>query len=319
VCLRVSFVKLKAKFTTLRDVIEGLRDHSSRRNKKDSSFQNSMKLITLKFTSPFKVSGAEKYIDAITLYRAFINALSLLGESFDEIEEGKVKFSSTFPVKEGKLYLKIPFRTISCGDREVEKSMKGIEYVDADLFKKVKPPLVLECEGKEKYVRGAVGSERLDSSYFLTSHGKVVVEYKNRMDRMNNSADIYSISSFMPEHEMAFLATTWDYKLDKALKLLERTGLGKERNLGYGRFVVKSVKDYDLTVGGEYKYVTGRAYTEGEFLAENFDTAHMLGGDVSLIILQGYVLLPVGSLVKNTKRIYDEREGNVVIVDPITL
>ncbi|WP_016729968.1 type III-A CRISPR-associated RAMP protein Csm4 [Saccharolobus islandicus] len=280
-----------------------------------------MKLIIVKFTSPFKIAERENYIDAITLYRAFIKALSLLGETFDEIKNGEVKFSSMFPIVDNKLYLKMPFKTIQCDNRDMEKELKKIEYIDVNILKEVEPPYRLECRGTEKYVKGINGKEiKLESNY-LSSYGETIVEYKNRMDRLVNSADIYASPSFMPKHEMGFLSTNWNDKLDKTLRLLEKLGIGKDKNLGYGRFTVKEIKDYNLSFPEkrQYKYVTGRAYTEHEFLAERLDKVQILGGDISPVLFNTLILLPIGSLVKNIKRILLEKENNIVIIDPILL
>ncbi|WP_244988757.1 hypothetical protein [Saccharolobus shibatae] len=100
-----------------------------------------MKLIVIRFTSPFKIAERENYIDSITLYRAFIKALSLLGESFDEIKNSEVKFSSMFPIVNNKLYLKIPFKTIQCDSRDMEKELKKIEYIDVGILEEVEPAL----------------------------------------------------------------------------------------------------------------------------------------------------------------------------------
>jgi CRISPR-associated RAMP protein, Csm4 family len=278
-----------------------------------------VKLITLKFTSPYSIGERENHIDAITLYRALIKALTLLEEPFDEIKNGEVKFSSTFPVVNGKLYLKIPYRIVKCTDRDKEKMLKKIEYIDADIFKKVSPPYTLECENDVGYLVGDGEKVKLDSN-FLQSYGESVVQYKNRMDRVNNSADIYSTSSFIPNTPVGFLATGWNNRLEKALKLLEKLGIGKDRNLGYGRFTVQEVKDIDLTLPNrEYKYVTGRAYTEGEYLSEKLERAQIIGGDMDAVLHSILVLLPVGSLIKETKRIVLEKNNNIVIVDPIAL
>ncbi|MEM1627591.1 MAG: hypothetical protein QXV69_10110 [Sulfolobaceae archaeon] len=280
-----------------------------------------MKLITLKFTSPFIIGERENYVDAITLYRAFIKMLSLLGEPFDEITNQGVKFSSTFPVSNGKLYIKIPYRRVRCDDRNREKELKKIEYIEAEVLKMTSPPYTLECRKDGDYLIGYDGNEIKLGSNFLKRYGDFIVQYKNRMDRLNNSADIYSVTAFMPRTDVGFLATNWNNKLEKALKLLGRLGIGKDRNLGYGKFLVKEVREIDLTLSGNrpYKYVTGRAYTEGEYLTERLERVQIIGGDSNVVLHSILVLLPTGSLVKETKRIVLNKGDNVVIVDPIIL
>ncbi|WP_252896933.1 hypothetical protein [Metallosphaera hakonensis] len=101
---------------------------------------------------------------------------------------------------------------------------------------------------------------------------------------------------------------------------MEKLGIGKDRNLGYGKFIVKEIKDYDLNLGNRrYRYLTGRAYPEGEFMTDRFDRVQMMGGDISPVLLPLLVLLPTGSLVKNVKRLYLEKGENVVVVDPMVL
>ncbi|MGC9105435.1 MAG: type III-A CRISPR-associated RAMP protein Csm4 [Thermoprotei archaeon] len=281
-----------------------------------------MKLITVRFVSPFKIGEREDYVDAVTLYRAFIKALAMLGESFSEIMEGKVKFSSMFPVINGTLYVKTPYRKVECKDREKDKRLRRIGFIRVDVLKKAEPPYTFRCRenSDEIYVQDYNNQEfALKGSDYLESHGRTIVEYKNRIDRVNHSADIYSTPSFMPAYDMGFLATEWNGKLERALRLLEKLGIGKDRNLGYGKFVVKGVTDFDISLSWRYKYVTGKAYTEGDFLAERFDRAQIIGGDVSPVFFPIFVLLPPGSLVKETKRLVERRDDNVVIVDPIAL
>jgi CRISPR type III-A-associated RAMP protein Csm4 len=281
-----------------------------------------MKLITVRFVSPFKIGEREDYVDAITLYRAFIKALAMLGEDFSEIVEGKVKFSSMFPVSNGTLYVKTPYRKVECKDREKEKRLKRISFISIDVLKELEPPYTFRCRenSDEIYVQDLSNKERqLGTTDYLESHGRTIVEYKNRMDRINHSADIYSTPSFMPTYDMGFLATGWNDKLDRALRLLEKLGIGKDRNLGYGKFVVKGVTDFDLSLNWRYKYVTGKAYPKGEFLAERFVRVQIIGGDVSPVFFPIFVLLPPGSLVKKTERKVERRDDNVVIVDPIAL
>ena len=279
-----------------------------------------MKLITLTFITPFSIGEKENYVDAITLYRAFIKALSLLGEPFDDILEGKVKFSSAFPVYKEKLFLRMPYRTIKCEDRAKEKQLRKIGYLNSEVLEKIPPPYTIECRKDGDYIVGKDGEMMLGKESYLVSYGDFIVDYKNRMDRLNNSADIYSISAFIPHTDVGFLATSWDNRLERALKLLEKLGIGKDRNLGYGKFKVKGVKDFDIKVAGnEYKYATGRVYTEGEFLAERFDRLQIIGGDSDVVLHSLLVLLPVGSLVKEVKRLKIEKGNNVVIVDPVVI
>ncbi|WP_252896934.1 hypothetical protein [Metallosphaera hakonensis] len=182
-----------------------------------------MKLITLKFLSPFKIGEKENYVDSITLYRAFIKALTLLGYSFEEIRKGDVKFSSTFPVVSNRPYLKIPFRRVECNERTMDKELRKIEYIDVDILRSVEPPYLLQCQGERRYLVGN-GVERLElENKYLTSHGGIIVEYKNRIDRLVNSADIYTSPSFMPKHDLGFFCYHVGQRIRQGLKALGET------------------------------------------------------------------------------------------------
>ena len=64
--------------------------------------------------------------------------------------------------------------------------------------------------------------------------------------------------------DMGFLAQGWNKKLGRALRLLSETGIGGDRNLGYGRFRV--VGEGEIDVGdfeSEYRYLTARGWAEG--------------------------------------------------------
>jgi CRISPR/Cas system CSM-associated protein Csm4 (group 5 of RAMP superfamily) len=188
----------------------------------------SVKLIILKFATPFKIGNGENYIDAITIYRAFIKALSYLGEPFDDIMNGSIKFSSTFPYK-GELFIKMPFRQVVCQDRRKEKEIRSIQYVSLKTYEEIEPPYLMECEGDKIIIQG---------------------------------------------------------------------------------------------VNYEYKYATGRVYTESEFKAERFDVTPIIGGDIQINLVSQLFLLPLGSLVKNSKRMIvgdTNSIKNTVIIDPILL
>lgn len=280
-----------------------------------------MKLIILKFITPFKIGNGENYIDAITIYRAFIKSLSFLGEPFDDIINGRVKFSSTFPYK-GELFIKIPFRQVECQDRKKEKEIKSIQYISLKTYEEIEPPYVMKCEGDKIIIQGKNKSKDLRSDEIIENYGKFGVDYRNRMDRLFSSSDPFSTPYFMPAGELAFLSSTWDNKLEEALKLLEITGIGGDRNLGYGKFKVVGYKDVDVNVKYEYKYATGRVFTESEFMAERFDVTPIIGGDIQINLVSQLVLLPVGSLVKDSKRIIvgdTNSIRNTVIIDPILL
>lgn len=286
-----------------------------------------MKLIRIKFRTPFKIGQGENYVDAITIYRAFIKALSVLGEPFDDILDGKVKFSSTFPVVNGKLYIKTPYKKISCREnRELEKKLKSIQYMLFDKFKEYEPPYEFECEKEAVTLKDYRGKELKMSpdtiqDVFMQGYGDYVVNYRNRMDRLALSSDPFSFVSFMPKGELGFLSTTWDKRLERALRLLEISGIGGDRNLGYGKFEVVSIDDFDYSPPNRaYKYVTSRAFTDSDFLAERFDRVSGIGGDINTVVLPLMVLLPVGSLVKQVvRRVERVSNDNVVIIDPITL
>jgi|BEDMetMinimDraft_2_1075160.scaffolds.fasta_scaffold09587_2 Uncharacterized protein predicted to be involved in DNA repair (RAMP superfamily) len=281
----------------------------------------SVKLILLKFATPFKIGNGENYIDAITIYRALIKALSFLGEPFDDIINGRVKFSSTFPYK-GELFIKIPFREVKCQDRKKEKEIMSIQYVSLKTYEEIEPPYVMNCEGDKIIIQGKNKSRELRRDEILESYGKFGVDYRNRMDRLFSSSDPYSMPYFMPAGQLAFLSSTWNNKLEEALKLLEMTGIGGDRNLGYGKFKVVGYKDIDVNMNYEYKYATGRAYTESEFKAERFDARPIIGGDIQINLVSQLLLLPLGSLVKDSKRIVvgdTNSIRNTVIIDPILL
>ena len=309
------------------------------------------KLITVKFETPFKIGRGETYIDAFTLYRAFIKALSMLGEDFREIVENKVKFSSAFPVINGKLFLKVPPKKVNVKDRILEKKLKKVEYISQDLLKEVLEKKKDLSKVEIKVIEVSKDDEDNDligitidgvpahvyknvivrnKEEKVEIKGDYVTEYKNRISRVSQMSDIFTIVGYFPHYTMGFIVSDWNDKLERALRLLEKTGIGGERSIGFGKFKVVEERNTDTNIAnGEkdrIKYATGRVYTEGEFVTERLEKISGYAGDTLVTVMPQLILLPAGSLLKESKRIGENinqnkniNQNNIVIVDPILL
>jgi len=298
------------------------------------------KLITVKFESPFKIGRGENYIDAFTLYRAFIKSLSMLGEDFSEVVEGSVKFTSTFPVINGKLFLKVPPKKVNVKDRVLEKKLKKVDYISLDLLKKIKERkknlskveikasevvndefINIEIDGINAFVYENAIVEKEEK---VDIKGDYVIEYKNRISRVTQMSDIFTIVGYLPHYTLGFIASRWDGKLERALHLLERTGIGGERSIGFGRFKVVKKEDIDVKIENEekgtIKYSTGRVYTNGRFVAERLEKISGYAGDFIVTVMQQLVLLPAGSMLEEYERkVIKINQSNIAIIDPILL
>jgi len=300
------------------------------------------KLITVEFESPFKVGRGENYIDAFTLYRAFIKSLSMLGEEFSELVEGNVKFSSTFPVINGKLFLKVPPKKVNVKDRVLEKKLKKVEYISLDLLKKIKERKKelskIEIVAIEKVANGPIKIEidgTIDAFVYENAivenekekvciKGESITEYKNRISRVSQMSDIFTIVAYLPHYTMGFLASDWNERLERALRLLEKTGIGGERNIGFGKFKVIKEEDVDIKIANEgkdpIKYSTGRVYTDSTFVVERLEKISGYTGDTLVTVMPQLVLLPAGSLLdKYERKVIRINKNNIVIIDPILL
>ena len=298
------------------------------------------KLITIKFESPFKIGRGENYIDAFTLYRAVIKALSMLGEDFSYIAEGNVKFSSAFPVINGKPFLKMPPKKVNVKDRVLEKKLKKVEYISLDLLKRIKEKkndfskveIKVDEKVEDEFIKIEIDGIHalayknaiVEKEEEIDIEGDYVAEYKNRISRVSQMSDIFTVVGYLPHYTMGFIASDWNNRLEKALRLLERTGIGGERNIGFGKFKVVKEEDIGITIANEekgtIKYSTGRVYTNGKFVAERLEKISGYAGDTIVTVMPQLILLPAGSLLEEYERkVIQIYQSNVAIIDPILL
>lgn len=282
-------------------------------------------LVRLRFESPVRV-GNEDLIDAITLFRALMSSLAQLGEDLSELFEG-VRLSALYPVINGVPYLKAPVRRVKCDrDRREEKEAKSREFIALPKLVevlKLRPPAAVECSG-EGYVwedgQKRVEVKKEGETAKLGDFAERVVVYRNRIDRATGAADPFSFPAVVYKAEMGFLAQGWSKKLGRALKLLSETGIGGDRNLGYGRF--KVVDEKEIEVGdfrSEYRYLTARGWAEGDFMAERLDNVTIYaGGNISMGVYM-LTLLPAGSLAKDVKPLVLRGDNQAVVVNPVTI
>jgi len=233
----------------------------------------------------------------------------------------------------------------------LEKKLKKVEYISQDLLEEVlekKKDLskveikVIEVSKDDKgndligitidgvpayvYKNVIVRNKEED----VEIKGEYVTEYKNRISRVSQMSDIFAIVGYFPQYTMGFIASEWNNKLERALRLLEKAGIGGERSIGFGKFKVVEERNTDIKIAnGEkerIKYATGRVYTEGEFVAERLEKISGYAGDTLVTVMPQLILLPAGSLLKESKRIEENinqnksiNQNNIVIVDPILL
>jgi CRISPR type III-A-associated RAMP protein Csm4 len=294
------------------------------------------KLVKLEFISPFRI-GDENYIDAITIYRAMIDSLSELNEDFEPLVEGKIKFSSVFPLKKSKLFLKMPYKRINCqSDRSLEKDLKKLEYINYEILQEYEPPYEIICNGSDvKLLNYNKEKElNLDKDYdgkfkdFLMVNDvvKYDVKYRNRIDRLTNSDDPFTYYGYKYTKEVGFLVTGWNNSLEKAIKILEKKGFGSDKSVGYGKFKFKETTDININLkwNVNLKYLTGRAYAEGkigvDIYTDKLDKVAIFADGGLNKVISYMVLLPTGSLVKNTlpKILGENKKGDIMEIKDLS-
>ncbi|BBG27755.1 type III-A CRISPR-associated RAMP protein Csm4 [Sulfuracidifex tepidarius] len=302
------------------------------RNQRQESASQTMKLVHLNFISPFRIGKGENYIDAITVYRAFIKAYSLLGYDISEIvDDAKVKFSSLFPMNQGRLILRSPVKIVECNDRRIEKTIKGASFIDFEVLKSAVLPLKVSCDGNQGIKIEGVKDQVNVVRGVISMSGEVHVrsfqatQFNAFIDRPTNSAVPFSITSFFLE-DGGILVSGWNRRVESALSLLSETGFGGKRSIGFGKFKLIKVEEFQnfrlrmRNPSQEWKYLTGRGFTEGEFIAERLDKVNGISGDVNPVLLPVMGLLPAGSLLRKSERVVKWiARDNVLVIDPITL
>jgi CRISPR type III-A-associated RAMP protein Csm4 len=302
------------------------------RNQRQESVAQAMKLVHLNFSSPFRIGKGENYIDAITIYRAFIKAYSLLGYDISEIvHDAKVKFSSLFPMNKGRLILRSPIRTVICNDRRIEKMIKGASLIDFEVLKSAELPLTISCDENQGIrVEGVRDQVQVIHGVISASGGVHIRSFQTTqfnafIDRSTNSAVPFSITSFFLE-DGGILVSGWNRRVESALALLSETGFGGKRSIGFGKFKIIKVEEFQnfrlrmRDPSQEWKYLTGRGFATGEFIAERLDKVNGISGDVNPVPLPVMGLLPAGSLLRESERVVKWiARDNVLVIDPITL
>ncbi len=319
-----------------------------------------MKLVKLKFRTPFKV-GRDDYIDAILIYRALMSVLAYMGVDPLYVINKGVKVSSVLPFIGEPLFFSPP-KKVYCKDRRTdkdrrtEKAIKKANYVTKKVLENIKESGKFEITCKDnaimlndkievKLAQGVIYADEKAVQNELqkrTEEGlfNKRVDYKNRMDRISNTADIYTVASYYPTTEMAIIVENYDEVIGKGIKLLGKLGIGGERSIGYGKFEVTGVEDFNFNfTSGSYYYLTGRGFTKEGFIADRFERVTGIAGSfANVITLPLLILIPRGSLVKSpckavlgydsewkdiTNKLSDSQfmsnVKNVIIIDPIVI
>ena len=213
-----------------------------------------LKIVRLEFNSPLHIhheradyASTHERVHSDTLYAAFVQALSMIGEELPNDAEGQPPFaiSSLFPftkTKEGQFiyFLPKPFKNFD--QTEVNRTFKGkmkvlkkIEWLDLNYFKRQIQTLNGATPQYADIQYDAYLSQTQFDKFISTQidpHATIPREsgkdanpfYVERLFFKQGSGlyFIFSGDNFTP--------------VQKALDLLEDEGIGTDRNLGNGKF-----------------------------------------------------------------------------------
>lgn len=184
-----------------------------------------LKYIKIRFISPFRVGRSSlldtfDYVPSDTIYGG-LEYLRAMG-----VDHGVRYVSSAYPVLGKRPTLPVTPRQIEWLRRS--KETKKIRFLPVDCWNdlRVDGEKVLKCR---------------DGGYDvaeLRSWGREVEYFRNRVSRHVQNADPYKVVGFLPTVDYVIYYLGDEEKVVKAFKILGEVGVGGERSVGFGRFVV---------------------------------------------------------------------------------
>jgi hypothetical protein len=282
-----------------------------------------VKMWFFEFLAPYHVGWRkpERIIDHFTLVRALTSIAVLSGdkeflEMLKEASAGNYEFMASAlllaaPTEGGMYRLLAPFPSIPA---TFKPSKLGVYWITLSALKPLVNcahnciiqnswPLLVDtesssgerifrikcfeksswCNGEFRSVGGVLylsGDDNVASSPSL----ELVTEYRNSIDRVTGSADLFTVAGYKPSSLLWFAIKSDKedllYHVDSLLTFLEETGIGGYRSRGWGRFrlVEASVDDGDLRVLEQYTgWVVGRLHAALASVYKGYDPDRSFG------------------------------------------
>lgn len=221
------------------------------------------KIYKLHFTSPLHIGDRHESSDnslttiqSDTLYAALTSCLAMTGYNIPDNGDLGFTISSLFPYyqrgKENKpvYFLPLPLqaRMSELSDVSMAKKVKGIQWVDANLYNDMLSGNALS-DGidiilpfiQESYITKVTLSEDVNGSKeFVKSEVSQRVTLNSRT--CEEDAKPYYVDKILFKYDsgLYFLAEGNTELLEKALSILSMEGIGTDRNVGFGFFEFSS-------------------------------------------------------------------------------
>jgi len=233
-----------------------------------------IKVYAIRFKTPYHIGWREpsKIVESVTLHRALISlAYEIYGAQGDNIVKSiiETKLSSLLPsIKiDNKCYKPlIPYPPIPSRPKPEKAgfewaTLKAISEILSMIEKCITshgeiPFTFLEdgrtkilCNGSPREIgvrvlkgKGILASDEEKLEQYLKDFPKPFEEvgiWRNRIDRITGSADLYRVPAFRARTDLILIAyqdTDIAYSLQEMLQILGKLGLGGLRSYGFGKF-----------------------------------------------------------------------------------
>lgn len=281
--------------------------------------------VKMYFTSPVHIGkqgigmeGSDLTIHSDTLYSVIFQTLLRMYGTIDK-GELSIRLTSAFPFVGSLYYLPKPgIRPPGIENAELPteyaKEIKSASYVTVDLFRKWIGGEALDFEALR------------DSQQELKRHIKVSVRPRVTVDRVCSDTALYFEGSTFYRRGQAGLyflvqcgEKEWEM-IRRAFVFLQEEGIGGERSLGYGKFKVEFLEDFELpSIDDGEKYVTLSLYhpQSGDEI-KDAALSYQLVQRCGWSIIEGRHVLQKKVLMFAEGSVFSrEVEGDIVDVSPL--
>ncbi len=236
----------------------------------------------------------------------------------DIIKQKILLISSAFPLSCNVFYFPKPFHLSAGmlkendGNMDNRKKIKSARFISKDLLEDIINGRVAEYHVE----RGFIHKEREDVPILKTS-----IEYRNRLDRISYSSDIYRCGYTLIENGAYWFAYSineeYRDRILASFRLLADNGFGGERSIGLGKASIE-FKTIDIDEPEAPNHIVSLSIyhpTRDEVSRLRVDSSDKIA--YSLISRGGWTDPRVGSIRKKRVRCFEE--GSVLPLQPYAI